>query len=68
MSEPTFIITLADLKALSDAMCAVDCLKDCADLRQADMVSAGHAAIIRTLGDQVGLIYSLDGAPQQVAA
>lgn len=68
MSEPTFTITLADLKALSDAMGAVDCLKDCADRRQADMVSAGHAAIIRTLGNQVSLVYSLDDEQQQVAA
>ena len=60
MSDLTFTITLRDLKTLSDAVCELDALKRRGDARAIGMVSAGHAAVIRTLGDQVGLIYATE--------
>lgn len=70
MNEPekTFTITLADLRALADAMCAVDTLKDIGDRRQREQVQAGHDAIIRTLGSHVELVYSIDDGSEKAAA
>lgn len=65
MSEPTFTITLADLRAVSDAVCEVDGLRPHGDVRIAEKISAAHAALIRTLGDQVGLVYDLDPEPAE---
>lgn len=68
MSEPTFTIGLADLKTLADAMCAADVLKASRDRLQADAVSAGHAVVIRTLGDQAGLVYANDDDSEEMDA
>jgi hypothetical protein len=73
MNEPekTFTITLADLRALADAMCAVDSLKAYADRDMKEtlaQVKAGHDAVIRTLGPHVELVYAIDDGPEQAAA
>lgn len=61
MSDLIFTITLRDLKTLSDAVVELDACKNRGDARVPLMVSAGHAAVIRTLGEQVGLIYNMEG-------
>lgn len=68
MSDPVFTITLADLKVLADAMCAVDTIKVVGDRRQFDQVKAGHDAIVRTLGPHVELVYAIDDGSGKAAA
>ena len=62
MNPVTFVITLADLKILSDAVCELDSLKTRGDARSTQITEAAHDALIRTLGDQRALIY----APEDV--
>ena len=68
MADPTFRITLADLKTLADAMCAVDVLRFPGDKTLARQVSACHDAIVRTLGAQVEMVYAFDDHPEKVSA
>lgn len=65
MSEPTFTIGLADLKTLSNAVCDLDSFKPPLDVRMAERVTDAHGAIIRTLGDQLHLIYAPDDGSEQ---
>lgn len=67
-TEPTFAITLADLKALADAMCAVDGPDIGFDRDRRALVHAGHGAIIRTLGPQVELVYGIDDGSEAAEA
>lgn len=64
----TFQIGLDDLKDLADALCELDSWKPSGNRRAADLVSRGHAAIERALGDQAGLVYVKDDAPAEEAA
>lgn len=57
-----FRIRLRDLKTLSNALCELDSLKRRGDQRVADMVAAGHGAIIRALGAQADLVYDTEEA------
>jgi hypothetical protein len=68
MSEPTFTITLDDLKALVDAAVEVDGLRPRGDMRIGEKVYAAHAAAIRTLGPDVGLIYDTSEVSEPRAA
>lgn len=63
-NDMEFRITLRDLKTLSNAVCDLDSYKPRHDVRINERVSAAHAAIIRTLGEQVGLIYAPDDEEQ----
>lgn len=68
MPDPTFTITLADLKALADAMCAADTISSFGNRHLSAQVKAGHDAIIRTLGPHVELVYPIDDGSEQAAA
>lgn len=56
MSEPTFLITLGDLRILADTISEADGLRP-GDAKYIKRIVDGHAAIIRTMGNQTGLIY-----------
>lgn len=63
-----FTIKLADLKTIADAICEVDGLRPRGDRRIAEKISAAHAAIIRTLGEQADLVYAPDEDLDKVPA
>jgi len=67
-TEPTFPITLADLKTLSIAVCELDACKSFGDARLTELVTDCHDILIRTLGDQVGLVYAPDDGSEAVEA
>lgn len=60
-----FRVKLKDLKTLSNAVCELDAHKPPRDVRINELISGAHAAIIRTLGAQVALLYGeADGSEQ----